>query len=180
MAKKEELLRKIEQRKANRENEVQQIPLPLLRIMYRKKLGSDEKVREVFSGLADFAIKYWNNPVLRPILHHLNSLIGPWSFKKQFRLGIKPKDFFDSVVDYSMFATSYGAWPFEIDEVTDDRVVAYFDECPVKCEKHPELCLALTSMEPMLSKKPYFGATVTYTERIPEGAKRCKVVFERK
>jgi hypothetical protein len=79
-----------------------------------------------------------------------------------------------------MFATSYGAGPFEIEEVSQDRVVAYVTECPMGFEKHHKLCLALTSMEPRLSKKPYFGAKITYTERIPAGDKRCTVVFERK
>ena len=180
MTKKEELLKKIEQRKANREKEIQQIPLPLLRKGYQQKLGSDEKMREFFSEAGDTMIKYWSNPVMSPILHHLYALIMPWVFKKQFRLGKEPRDFFDSVVDYCMFATSYGAWPMEISEVTGDRVVGYFDQCPGKCEKHYRLCLAITSMEPKISKEPYYGATVTFTERIPEGAKRCKVVFEKK
>jgi hypothetical protein len=180
MTTREKLLKKLEERKANRENEIQQIPIARIRKMYQRKLGSDEKMQEIFSKSGDYFTKYWNNPLSRPVLHLLYSLIMPWVFKKQFQLGDKPRDFFDSVVDYGMFATSYGAGPFEIEEVTEDRVVAYVNECPMRFDKHHKLCLALTSMEPRLSKKPYFGAKIIYTERIPEGAKRCTVVFERK
>ena len=177
---KEALLQKLEQRIANREDEIGRIPLARVRGMYERKLESDEKLREIFVKSGDYFIKYWDKPLLRPVLHRLYSLIMPWVFKKQFHLGDGPRDFFDSVADYAMFATSYGAGPFEMEEVTEDRVVAYVDECPMKFEKHHKLCLALTSMEPRLSKKPYFGAKIIYTGRIPEGDKRCTVVFERK
>ena len=180
MITKEELLKKFEERKANRENEIRQIPIARIRNMYLRKLESDEKMQEIFLKSGDYFIKHWNNPLKRPVLHLLYSLIMPWVFKKQFQLGDKPRDFFDSVADYAMFATSYGAGPFEIEEVSEDRIVSYVNECPMKFDKHHKLCLALTSMEPRLSKKPYFGAKIIYTERIPAGDKRCTVVFERK
>jgi hypothetical protein len=124
----------------------------------------------------------WFISLIQPdyVLRHMNALLGPSSFKRQFHLGGKPKNFFESVVDYYMFVSSYGAWPIEIDEITDDKVVAYLDQCTVKCDNHLKLCLAATSMEPRLSKKKWFGANVAYTERIPEGARRCKLVFKKK
>lgn len=176
----EELMKKFEQRKANREKEISQIPIAYIRNMYQRKLTSDEKLRKIMAKSGDYFINNWNTPILLPILHFLYSLTWPWVFKKQFQLGMGPRDFFDSVLDYCMFATSYGAGQFEIEEVTNDRVVGYVTECPMKLDNHLKLCYALTSMEPRLSKKPYFGAKIIYKERIPEGAKRCAVIFERK
>lgn len=180
MSIKEELLKKIEERKANREEEISRIPLEWMRRRYQKKSESDEKMREYFLELGDVLLNRYNKPISRIIFKYMNATSGLSYFKKQFQLGNKPRSFLDSVIDYYMFASSYGAWPLEIDEVTESRVTAYFDECPVKCEDHLKLCLAATSMEPRLSKKDWFGAKVTFTERIPEGAKRCKVVFEKK
>lgn len=180
MTAKQDLLKRIKDFKDRREDEIRKIPMGYLRRRYLEKLGSDEKMRKVFSGFGYVMKKYFDNPVLRPIFHHLNSGLGPRNFKRQFQRGNQPKNFFDDVVDYCMFATSYGAWPLDIEEVTEEKVVAYFDTCPVQCENRLKLCLAATSMEPELSKKKYFGARVTYTERMPEGAKRCKVVFEKK
>ena len=180
MTAKEELTKKIQQRKKDREREINQIPLPHLRRNYQQKLGSDEKMQEFFAEATAPMFRYFNNRLMIPVLHLLYSRSMPWIFKKQFHLKSKPREFFDSIADYCMFATSYGAWPMEIDEVSEERVVAYFDVCPGGCEENPGLCRAITSMEPRLSKKSYFGATVTYTERIPDGAPRCKVVFEKK
>jgi hypothetical protein len=176
----EKLTQKFEQRISDRENEINRIPIARIRRMYQRKLDSDEKLRGVLSKSGDYFLKNWDKPVLRPVLHLLYSSMGPWIFKKQFRLGNGPRDFFDSVVDYGMFASAYGAGSFELEEVTEDRVVAYVEACPMSFEKHHKLCLALTSMEPRLSKKPYFGAKITYIERIPAGDRRCAVVFERK
>lgn len=180
MTPKQALLQRFERFKERREHEIRMIPITSLRKTYLKKMGDDEKMREVFLELADVLIKYFDNPVLRPVFHHINSRFGPWNLRRQFRRSDRPKSFFDDVVDYCMYATSYGAWPLEIAEVSEERVVAYFTQCPVKCEQRFKLCLAVTSMEPELSRKPYFGAQITYTERMPEGAERCKVVFERK
>lgn len=180
MTRKQELLEELGRRKAERDKEIDAIPIPDLRRRYQRKLGSDEKMREFFAEFDDRMLRYWNHPLGRTWLRFQFSFLLLWVFKKQFGFDRKPKGFFDSVVDYCMHATSYGAWPLEIAEVTEDRVIGYFDVCPAKCENQPKLCRVVTSMEPRLSKKGYFGATVTYTERIPEGAQRCKVVFERK
>ncbi|MDJ0762751.1 MAG: hypothetical protein QNJ97_07145 [Myxococcota bacterium] len=180
MVTKETFIKKIEERKANREYEISQIPIRWLRKRYQRKLGSDDIMREFFLEVGDFLLKYCNNPFIRPIFHLDNAVMGPYRFKWQFRLGRKPKPFIESVLDYYMFFTSYGAWPVDIDEVGEKRVVMYMDKCTVKCEAHLPLCLAATSMEPQLSKKSWYGATVTYAERIPDGAKRCKLVFEQK
>jgi len=174
------LVKKIEERKAGREIEIGKIRNKAVRKKYQDKLESDEKMREYFLELADSLLKYCNNCLARPIFHFFYARLGPLSFKRQFHLGRKPRGFVDSVIDYYMFISSYGAWPLEIDEVTEDRVVIYFDKCTVKCDDHLKLCKAATSMEPRLSIKPYFGAKIIYTERIPEGAKKCKVVLERK
>jgi hypothetical protein len=180
MTPKEDLIGRIEKRIVNRQSEIGDIPIPWMRKWYQRKMESNEKLQEYFLELGDLLLKYFNGSLTRSIFYRLNAWVGPLVFKRQFRLGKKSKDFFDSVTDYYMFLSSYGAWPVDIAEVSTDRVVMYLDKCTVKLENHPELCLAATSMEPELSKKPYFGATITYTERIPEGAKRCKVVFVRK
>lgn len=180
MTTREELLEKLRQRKANRDKEIEGIPLPGLRKRYQQKLGSDETMREFFGEVDDLMLKYWNHPVGRTLLGGVFSFIQPWVFKKQFQHDKEPKGFLDSVADYCMYATSYGAWPIEIAEVTENRVVGYFDVCPAKCENQLKLCRVVTSLEPRLSKKDFFGTTVTYTERMPEGAERCKVVFDKK
>jgi hypothetical protein len=137
-------------------------------------------MREYFLEIGDLALKYLNGFLTRPIFSHLYSRFGPFYFKRQFGLGDGPRSFIDSVVDYYLFVSSYGAWPLEIAEVTENRVVVYLDKCTVKCHNNLKLCLALTSMEPSLSKKPWFGARVAYTERIPAGNERCKLVMEQK
>jgi hypothetical protein len=180
MTLREELMERFQERKANREEEISKIPLSFIRSRYQRRVSSDEKLREIMSKSGDYFIKKWNKPFLIPILHVLYSLTWTWVFKKQFHLGEKPRDFFDSVLDYCMFATSYGAGDFEVEEVTRDRVVGYVTRCPMKLDNHLKLCYALTSMEPRLSKKPYYGAKITYRERIPEGARRCTAVFEKK
>ena len=180
MSNRDELLRKIAQRKANRRTEIERMKLPYLRKQYLSKIGSDEEMRRFFGDAADTMHQYCNNPIMRPLVRRLFRHTVPWVFKKQFGLGENERSFLDSVADYCMYATSYGAWPLEIAEVTGDRVVGYFDRCPGRCEKDYELCLAVTALEPELSKKDFFAATVTFTERMPAGAPRCKVVFERK
>jgi hypothetical protein len=177
---KEYFLERIGERKARRAIEIGNITISSLRKRYQDKLESDEKMHEYFLEMGDSLLKYWNNFFIRPVFHFVYSSLGPFLFKKQFHLGGKPKAFIEAVMDYYMFISSYGAWPLEIDEVTEDRVVVYFDKCTVKCEDHLKLCLATTSMEPKLSEKPWFGAKITYVERIPNGDKRCKVVLERK
>jgi len=180
MTPREEFSAKLQHRMANREEEIARIPLVRIRRMYQGKSSSDEKLRSIMSKSGDYFKKHWNTPFLLPLLHFVYSHTWPWVFKKQFQLGKTPRGFFDSVLDYCMFATSYGAGEFVIEEVTRDRVVAYVTECPMGLDNHLKLCHALTSMEPRLSRKPYYGATITYRERIPEGAKRCTAVFERK
>ncbi|MFC1883291.1 hypothetical protein ACFL2O_00835 [Thermodesulfobacteriota bacterium] len=180
MLTKEGLIKKIDARKANRENEINQIPIEWMRKKYQKKLENDERMNEYFLELGDVLLNRYNKPIPRIIFYLMNAFFGLSLFKKQFHLGGAPRDFIDSILDYVMFVSSYGAWPIEIEEVTENRVVAYLDQCTVKCDNHLKLCRAATSMEPRLSKKPWFGAKVAYTERIPEGAQRCKLVFERK
>lgn len=180
MLTREQLLEKIGDRKANRALEISKIPVSRIRDRYQSKLESDEKMREYFLEMGDFLLKYCNNFLIRPVFSFLYSRSGPMQFKKQFYLSGEHKDFFEAAVDYYMFISSYGAWPLEIDEVSEDRIVISFDRCTVKCDDHLKLCLAVTSMEPRLSKKPWYGAKITYTERIPKGDKCCKVVLERK
>lgn len=180
MLAKEYLLERILERKAGRAIEIGKIPISGVRKRYQDKLESDERMREYFLEMGDFLLNYCNNFLTRPVFHFLYSRLGPVIFKKQFHLGGKSRGFIDAVVDYYMFISSYGGWPLEIGEVTEDKVVVYFDRCTVKCDNNLKLCLATTSMEPRLSEKPWFGAKITYTERIPNRDNRCKVVLERK
>jgi hypothetical protein len=180
MTPREEFLSKLHHRIANREKEIARIPLARIRRMYQHKSSSDEKLRTVMSRSGDYFKRRWNTPFWLPLLRFAYSRTWPWVFKKQFQLGKTPRGFFDSVLDYCMFATSYGAGEFVIEEVTPDRVVACVTECPMGLDNDSQLCYTLTSMEPRLSRKPYYGAKITYSERIPEGAKRCTAVFERK
>ncbi len=180
MTKKEELISRINDRKTHRAQEINEIPMYLLRRRYKEKLGDDEKLREFFSEHNEFFQKYNDSIVMQHIVRFIFSHMMLRVFKNQFHLGRQPKGFLDSVTDYIMYATSYCAWPLEIDEATDNQVIGYFDVCPAQCENNLPMCLAVTSLEPRLSKKSFFGATVTYTERIPEGAPRCKVVFNRR
>jgi hypothetical protein len=180
MLTKEYLLEKILERKAGRAIEIDKIPISGVRQRYQNKLESDEKMREYFLEMGDFLFKYCNSFLTRPVFHFLYSRIGPVRFKRQFHLGGEPRGFIDAVLDYYMYISSYGAWPLEIAEVTEDKVVVYFDRCTVKCDNHLKLCMATTSMEPRLSEMPWFGAKITYTERIPNGDNRCKVILERK
>jgi hypothetical protein len=177
---KEELLREIAIRKAQREFEIAKIPISWIRKSYQNKLESDEKMREFFLEIGDTLLEKYNRFPHRVFLHAMYALTGPSLFRKQFNIHGKPRDFFQSVVDYYMFGSSYGAWPIEIGEATDERVILYFDQCTVKLDDAPKLCRAVTSMEPSLSRRSWFGAKVMYTERRPEGAKRCKVVIEPK
>ena len=180
MLTKEQLMNKIAERKANREKEISKIPMRGLRMRYQSLLTSDEHMRKFFLEIGDMLLKYCNNALMIPIFSLLNSTIGLYSFKRQFNLGKDRRGFLDSAVDYYMFASSYGAWDIEVDIESDDVVVAYFNSCPVKCDGQPKLCRAATSMEPQLSTKEWFGAVIDYTERIPDGAERCKVVFRQK
>lgn len=176
----EALLREIAARKARREIEIANIPISWMRESYQSKLESDEKMREFFLEIGDKLLKKYNRFPHRVILHAMYALTGPSLFRKQFNIQGKPRDFFESVVDYYMFVSSYGAWPIEIGEATDERVILYFDQCTVKLDDSLKLCRAVTAMEPNLSKRSWFGAKVMYTERRPEGSKRCKVVMEPK
>ena len=132
MLTKEHLLERIQERKAKRAIEIARIPISRLRKRYQDKLESDEKMREYFLEMGDFLLKYCNSFLIRPVFRFFYSRLGPLLFKRQFHLRGEPKDFIDSVMNYYMFISSYGAWPLEIDEVIEDRVVVFFDRCTVK------------------------------------------------
>ena len=87
MKKKEELLEEINRRKVNRKVEISKIPLTTIRKRYMSLADNDEKLKRYFGDLAGGMTKYFNNPVLRPVLHHLWRLTMPLVFKKQFGLG---------------------------------------------------------------------------------------------
>lgn len=100
MVTKEDLLRKIAERKANREDEINRIPIGWIWKKYQKKMDSDEKMKEYFLELGDVLLSRYNKPVSRWLFRHMNALFGLSTFKKQFHLGGKPKDFVESVLDY--------------------------------------------------------------------------------
>ena len=91
-------------------------------------------------------LQKYNHPIGCKLFQYTQAYAGPVFFRKQFHIKDKSKDFVGSVIDYYMYISSYGAWPLEIGEVTEDRVVVYFDRCTVKLEDQPDLCLAATAM----------------------------------
>lgn len=141
----------------------------------------DEQMRKIAFFLGRMQQRF-NNPVGRFILAKITTKLIAYLIVKFKLFGIERKENSTLIgialnwLKPSLFLKI----PYEIDEVTSDKIVILRPECTVgfKDPKLSKLCRASMNMDMEIIRR--LGGKLTVTETILEGAKYCRHIIEKK
>lgn len=126
-------------------------------------------------------LKKMNNPVGRFVVAKITTKLLAFLIVRYKLFEVEKKDN-PSVVEIALNwlkPSIFFRIPYEIEEVSENRVVILRPECTMGLDspKYQKLCRASMNMDIEIIKK--LGGKLTVTETILEGAKSCKHIIEK-
>lgn len=125
--------------------------------------------------------KAMNNPIGRFIVAKITTRLLAKLIIKYKLFGVEKKEN-PTLVDIALNwlkPSIFFRIPYEIEEATEERVIILRPECTVGFDKpeHSKICRASMNMDVEIIK--YLGGKLNVTERITEGAPKCRHIIEK-
>jgi hypothetical protein len=125
--------------------------------------------------------KALNNPIGRFIVAKITTKLLAYFIVKFKLFGVEKKEN-PTLIDIALNwlkPSIFFRIPYEIEEVSEERIVILRPECTVGFDKpeHSKICRASMNMDIEIIKK--LGGKLTVTETILEGAKSCRHIIEK-
>lgn len=126
--------------------------------------------------------KNLNNPVGRFVVAKITTRLLAYLIVRFKLFSVEKKEnpkLLDIALDW-LKPSIFFRIPYEIEEVSDKRIIILRPECTVGFDKpeYRKICRASMNMDIEIIKK--LGGKLTVTETILEGAKKCRHIIEKK
>lgn len=127
-------------------------------------------------------LKKMNNPIGRFIVSKITTRLAAYLIVKFKLFGVEKKEnmnLSDIALNWLKLSI-FLRIPYEIEEATEERIIILRPECTVGLDdpQYAKICRASMNMDLALTK--YLGGKLTVTETIPEGAKKCRHIIEKR